>query len=100
MMSFGAVAPAAMALDIHSTTSWWRIDNTSSDEGLTYFKRIAGADRYETMKKIVKATYNTSGDNYYVASVAVLASGENFLMHLRQTVLLALSMVARVLPFF
>jgi putative cell wall-binding protein len=67
-----------MALDIHSTTSWWRIDNTSSDEGLTYFKRIAGADRYETMKKIVKATYNTSGDNYYVASVAVLASGENY----------------------
>jgi putative cell wall-binding protein len=59
-------------------TSWWGWQDAASDEGLDYFKRIAGADRYETMKKIVKATYNISGDKYWTASVAVVASGENF----------------------
>jgi putative cell wall-binding protein len=59
-------------------TSWWYWQDAASDEGLDYFKRIAGSDRYETMKKIVKATYNISGDKYWIANVAVVASGENF----------------------
>jgi putative cell wall-binding protein len=78
MMSFGAVAPAAMALDIVGRTSWWDYATVTSDEGLDYFTRIAGTDRYETMKKIVKATYNTTGDIYWNATTAVVASGENF----------------------
>jgi putative cell wall-binding protein len=67
-----------MALDTMNTTSWWNVKTVSSDEGLTYWKRIAGDDRYGTMKKIVQATYNVSGDDWYNASVAVVASGENF----------------------
>jgi putative cell wall-binding protein len=80
MMSFGAIAPAAMALDSYwgTETSWWNLTNVVDDDELTYFKRIAGSDRYETMKKIVKSTYNLTGDKWYAASVAVVASGDNF----------------------
>jgi putative cell wall-binding protein len=66
-----------MALESNSRTSWWNWQDTTSDEGLDYFKRIAGADRYETMKKIVQASYKW-GDNWWTASVAVVASGDNF----------------------
>jgi putative cell wall-binding protein len=59
-------------------SSWWNLADVSSDEGLKYFKRIDGTDRYATMKKIVKASYNYSGDLWWNASVAVIASGENF----------------------
>jgi putative cell wall-binding protein len=78
--SFGAIAPAAMALDSYwgTETSWWNLTNVVDDDELTYFKRIAGSDRYETMKKIVKSTYNLTGDKWYAASVAVVASGDNF----------------------
>jgi putative cell wall-binding protein len=77
MMSFGAVAPAAMALD-NWTGAWWNVTDLSSDEGLDYFKRIAGTDRYGTMKKIVEKSYNVTGDKWWNAPVAVIASGENF----------------------
>jgi putative cell wall-binding protein len=54
------------------------VNDVSSDEGLKYFKRIAGADRYETMRKIVEASYKIGGDYYWQANVAVVASGDNF----------------------
>jgi putative cell wall-binding protein len=81
MMSLGTALPAAMALDsvwVDSSVTWWNITNVNGDDDLDYFKRIAGSDRYETMKKIVEATYKLSGDNWFSATTAVVASGDNF----------------------
>jgi putative cell wall-binding protein len=79
MMSFGAVAPAAMAIDGTSwgLLPWWNLSPTSDDDGLTFWTRIKGDTRYDTMKKIIEAAYTSDG-KWVNAAEAVIASGDNF----------------------
>ena len=87
LMAFGAAAPAALAYNKNAFKYVSTNDTDSSD----HWKRIGGADRYATMKKVVEA-YNEAEVNLWWTlrkgtktdqvwnyhSTAVLASGDNF----------------------
>jgi putative cell wall-binding protein len=85
LMTLGAVAPAAMAVPAGNywLESYPNIAEKTDDA--VYWKRIAGSNRYGTMKAIVeaytkyKAWFATGDRNASIQMrVAVLASGENY----------------------
>jgi putative cell wall-binding protein len=84
MMSFGAAVPAAMAIDgtTWTTKPWWNLSPVTEDDDLTFWTRIKGDTRYDTMKKILEACYISAtdghGDRWVNAAEAVIASGDNF----------------------
>jgi putative cell wall-binding protein len=73
-----------MAIDGTSWTMkpWWNLSPVSDDDGLTFWTRIKGDTRYDTMKKIIEAAYITGtdggGNRWVNAAEAVIASGDNF----------------------
>jgi putative cell wall-binding protein len=88
LMAFGAAAPAALAYTNYKNFKFVKTNDTDDS---AHWKRLAGEDRYGTMKKIIES-YNkiqdstwkslrkgySSDEVYNYHSTAVLASGDNW----------------------